>query len=504
LGAAIAALFPQAAASAALSGVEARGITTDSRLVETGDVFVALKGRSFDGRAFAGEAVTKGAVAVLTDAGDRLPDGALQNLPWLAVRDAARCARDAALRLYSDDAAALRIVGVTGTNGKTSTTFLIKAALDGAARPCGLIGTVRYVLGPADEMRAFLTTPQEVEILRFLAKMRRNGLADAVMEVSSQGLDMGRVDDVPFHGAVFTNLTRDHLDYHGTMECYREAKLQLFRKIGRDGFCVANLDDPNAAAFLNACAGRRLGVSLAGAGRGAQAGLDELLSGRLVEETAGGIRIAVDTRMHGTIDIASPLLGRFNAVNCLCAAAAGLAMGIAPESIIASMGREVRVPGRLERVDEGQPFLVAVDYAHTPDALEKALGAVRRVAAGKVIVVFGCGGDRDPGKRPEMGRVAASSADAVVVTSDNPRSEEPQKIISQILTGIPGGVAAVVEPDRRKAIASALEMACAGDAVLIAGKGHEDYQIIGPRRFPFDDAAVAREVLRAAGFGGAS
>jgi len=491
-----------------LASKEVTGVTTDSRLVEPGDIFVALKGSNYDARLFAEDAVKKGAVAVVTDANEPMPKELLKDVPWILVGDLSGTAFDAATSLYSGSVAELAIIGVTGTNGKTSTTFLSKSILDAAGIPAGILGTVRYVMGLSekDVIKAPLTTPQSVEVHRFLAKMRRNGLSAAVMEVSSQGLDMGRVDGIPFKGAVFTNLSRDHLDYHQTMERYLEAKLTLFRRLGSDGFAVVNVDDPQANNVFEATVARKIGVSLFASGEKhpmTPPATENLVEGELLEESAAGIRMKITWWQGEPFEVFSSLVGRFNARNVLAAMGVGFAMGASPGNIQAALKAGVRIPGRIERVERGQPFLVAVDFAHTPDGLEKALEAARRVTEKKLIVVFGCGGDRDSGKRPQMGNIAARLADTVIVTSDNPRSEVPGKIIEQIVAGIPADKKPVVDEDRKAAIRIALKKAHKGDTVIIAGKGHEDYQILGKKRIHFDDVEEAQAALKELGFKGA-
>jgi UDP-N-acetylmuramoyl-L-alanyl-D-glutamate--2,6-diaminopimelate ligase len=491
-----------------LASKEITGITTDSRLVEPGDIFAAIKGSNYDARLFAEDAVKRGAIVVIADVNEPLPRGLMKNVPWILAGDVAGTAFDAATSLYSNDVRELAIIGVTGTNGKTSTTFLAKSILDAAGTPTGILGTVRYVMGPSpkDVIKAPLTTPQAVEVHRFLAKMRRNGLSAAVMEVSSQGLDMGRVDGIPFKGAVFTNLSRDHLDYHQTMERYLDAKLALFRRLEPDGFAVVNVDDPHANNVFESTTARKVGVSLFASGEKhpmVPSVTENLVEGELLEESAAGIRMKIAWWQGEPFEVFSPLVGRFNARNVLAAMGVGFAMGIGPDIIQTALKAGVRVPGRMERVEQGQPFLVVVDFAHTPDGLEKALEAARRVTKKKLIVVFGCGGDRDSGKRPQMGNIAARLADMVVVTSDNPRSEVPGKIIEQIVAGIPADKKPFVEEDRKIAIRIALKKAHKGDTVVIAGKGHEDYQILGSKRIHFDDVEEAQTALKELGFQGA-
>jgi UDP-N-acetylmuramoyl-L-alanyl-D-glutamate--2,6-diaminopimelate ligase len=385
----------------------------------------------------------------------------------------------AAARLNGDPTATLKAVGITGTNGKTTTAFLTRGLLEAAGRRTGLLGTVTAVVGGA-ERPMFRTTPEAIDLQRTFAEMRDTGDEAVVMEVSSHALALHRADAIHWDVAVFTNLTQDHLDFHPTMEDYYAAKRRLF-EAGPET-AVINVDDPY---------GRRLANALDDPITVAIDAPDAHLRATNVESDATGSTFALNGRT-----LRSPLPGRFNVLNALCAIAAVRALGVADDQIADALPHAARVPGRFEPVDEGQPFAVLVDYAHTPDSLDNVLRAARPLTQGRLIVVFGAGGDRDRAKRPLMGAVACERADVAIVTSDNPRNEAPEAIIGEILEGC--GSAVDVEPDRRAAIEKAVEMAEPGDVLVIAGKGHEQGQeLAGGRKIPFDDVTVAREALRA-------
>jgi UDP-N-acetylmuramoyl-L-alanyl-D-glutamate--2,6-diaminopimelate ligase len=468
------------------------GIAYDSRTVAPGQLFVAVAGTRQDGRRFVGEAVARGAAAVVVEAGG---PAEAEVAPCIVVPSS----RDALARLadayYGHPSRALTVVGITGTNGKTTTSYLVEALLRARGAPAGVVGTIAYRLG--DEMLpAGQTTPEAVELQALLARMAARGIGGVAMEVSSHALAQGRVDAVEFDVAVFTNLTQDHLDFHGTLEAYRQAKARLFALLAGGGkpdrAAVVNVDDPAGPSMT---AG--LAVPVIGFGLGPAA----TVRPRTWTSGTDGIRMTVDTP-RGALPVVSPLVGEHNVMNLLGAVGVGLALRLDIGTIARALGGVTAVAGRFERVEAGQPFLVVVDYAHTPDALDRVLTTARRLLdGGRLAVVFGCGGDRDRGKRPRMGAIAARLADRVWVTSDNPRSEPPAAIIAEIVAGIPepdraaGRVTA--EPDRRAAIRGAIGWARAGDVVVIAGKGHETYQILGARTVPFDDRLEARAALEA-------
>jgi UDP-N-acetylmuramoyl-L-alanyl-D-glutamate--2,6-diaminopimelate ligase len=466
------------------------GLADDSRRVAPGDCFVAVPGLRQDARRFVPEAVRRGAALVVTEGGP-LETGAV---PQVVVPSARQALALLAAAYHGHVSRALLLVGITGTNGKTTTSYLVEALLRARGLRTGVIGTVQHVIGD-QTAPAGQTTPDALELHGLLARMQAAGVGGVAMEVSSHALAQSRADGLTFDLAVFTNLTRDHLDFHGTFDDYRRAKRRLFEllagspKPGRTA--VVNADDPSGAAMV---ADLALPVVTFGLASGAAVRPLEHIS------TLDGIRMTVATPA-GRLTVVSPLIGEHNVMNLLGAVATGLALGLEPARIGESLGAVRAVPGRFERVEAGQPFLVVVDYAHTPDALERVLATARKLTPGRLAVVFGCGGDRDRGKRPRMGEIAARLCDRVWVTSDNPRSERPEAIIEEILAGV-GPVWADAGrhaslPDRHVAIGAALDWARPGDTVVIAGKGHETYQIVGPDTLPFDDRDVARRLLAA-------
>jgi UDP-N-acetylmuramoyl-L-alanyl-D-glutamate--2,6-diaminopimelate ligase len=466
--------------AAGLSGdPEVSGVAYRSDAVVPGDVFFCIAGFRHDGHDFAADAVERGAVAVV---GSR----ALEvGVPCVVVPDVRRALAMAASRVHGDPTATLDVVGITGTNGKTTTTYLTDSIMRAAGRVTGLVGTVETRIGPT-RLPSSRTTPESADLQALFSDMAAAGVTGVSMEVSSHAIDLHRVDGVRFAVAAFTNLTQDHLDYHKTLEEYWTVKRRLFTEL-RVSDRVVNIDDPRGATLAGETLARWT------------VGRDPRALVRAADEEYGPVSTSFTLITPcGDRRVTLPLAGAYNVSNALVAAAAALALGIGLDTVVAGLESAPQVPGRLERIDEGQPFSVLVDYAHTPDSLAKAIAAVREVTPGRVITVFGCGGDRDPEKRPLMGRAAGEQSDAVVVTSDNPRSEDPVGIILRIEDGLrETGAAYTVEVDRRAAIARALDMAHAGDAVLVAGKGHEDYQIFSDRTVHFDDREVVREELRA-------
>jgi UDP-N-acetylmuramoyl-L-alanyl-D-glutamate--2,6-diaminopimelate ligase len=480
------------------TSVEITRLAYDSRDVQAGALFFCVRGYQSDGHDFAAQAVARGAAALVVER----PLGL--GVPEVVVRSVRAAMGPAAVRFYGDPSAELRVVGVTGTNGKTTTAFLCKALLEAAdsGSTCGLLGTVKSVIGGVErggrDDPIQRTTPEAIDLQADFRAMLEGGDRTCVMEVSSHALQLGRADGVHFAAAIFTNLTQDHLDFHETMEDYFQAKRKLFMLA--PGVSVVNVGDSY---------GRRLaeeidGVRTFAVGEG-QA--DYRATG--LRCGFGGCRFTLHTPV-GVREVALPLAGRFNVANALGALAAAHALGGELEVLVAALERGVRVPGRFEVIDEGQDFAVLVDYAHTPDSLENVLGAARELTGtgahgqGRVVCVLGAGGDRDRGKRPLMGEIAARLADVTIVTSDNPRSEEPEEIIAEILAGASGApqpesarpIASI--PDRRAAIFRAIAVAAPGDVVVIAGKGHEQGQEFADgRKLPFDDVEVARDALRA-------
>ncbi len=475
------------------------GLAADSRKVRPGDLFLARAGRRTHGLAYLDRAIAAGAAAVAWE--PPFPGtGAAEvaGIPLVPVERLGERAGVIADRFYLHPSRDLRVVGVTGTDGKTSCAHLVARALDRPAARCGLMGTLGHGLPGALDSDGH-TTPDAVEVHARLESLRRAGARWAVMEVSSHALDQGRVAGVAFEAAVLTNLTRDHLDYHGDAEAYARAKRRLFE--GRElGWAVLNADDPMGARWLAEPPGP---ARLLAYGTKAEvpAGAAWVLA-RDLRADAEGIRMAVETSWGGC-ELAAPLLGRFNAWNLLAALAVLLALETPIEEACARLARVGPVPGRMERFGGGpdQP-LVVVDYAHTPHALAQALAALRSLCAGALWCVFGCGGERDRGKRPEMGRVAEAGADHVVITDDNPRGEDAARIVAEILAGMRDPDRAYVIRDREAAIRHAVGRARPGDVVLVAGKGHETVQIVGDEYRPFSDRAVVLATLAERGGGG--
>ena len=462
-------------------GLAVTEVTHDSRQAGPGILFVAIRGFATDGNRFVGAARQKGAIAVCSEE-PPLPDTA-----WIQVKDAREALAVLSAAVLGNPARSLDLVGVTGTNGKTTTTYLIDAALRAAGETVGLVGTVEYRIGDR-LLEATRTTPESSDLQDLFRQMVDAGCRRAVLEVSSHSLALKRVHGCPFKVAVFTNLTRDHLDFHGDMEAYFAAKRLLFDTLLReDGHAIVNRDDDRAEDLVRASRGKVWTYSLS---QPADLAVEELTLS--LETTHVRVRTPV-----GPLEIRTPLIGRFNVQNVLAALGAGLALGIPKEALLRGLGSLKGVPGRLERVVAGQDFTVIVDYAHTDDALKNLLETVRELRPRRLITVFGCGGDRDRTKRPLMGAVASRLSDVVILTSDNPRSEPPEAILEEIRRGIPQSRSADVHAnvDRREAIAKALEMGREGDVVVIAGKGHESYQQIRDRAVPFDDRQVARDIL---------
>jgi len=460
--------------------VEVTALAYDNRSVTRGTVFFCVRGFTRDGHDFAADAVARGAAALVVDHPLAL------GVPEILVGDVRAAMAPAAARLHGDPTAALRTIGVTGTNGKTTTAYLVRALLEAAGEQTGLLGTVTSIVGGA-EREVSRTTPEAIDLQATFAAMRDGGDSHCVMEVSSHALALGRADAIHWAAAIFTNLTQDHLDFHPTMEDYFTAKRRLFAD-GRPQVAVVNVDDPYGA---------RLAAELRGVVPSlVRVGIDSADADLRATDVASAF--TGSTFVAGGLQLRSPLPGRFNVMNVLGAVAAARALGVDDATIVAALPEAGRVPGRFEPVDEGQEFAVLVDYAHTPDSLENVLRAARPLTAGRLLCVFGCGGDRDRGKRPQMGQISARLADHTIVTSDNPRSEDPRAIVGEILAGIDdrGSTEAIV--DRHAAIERAVERAGVGDVVVIAGKGHEQGQEFERgRKLPFDDVTVAREALRA-------
>jgi UDP-N-acetylmuramoyl-L-alanyl-D-glutamate--2,6-diaminopimelate ligase len=480
---------------------EVRDIAHDSRMVKPGSLFVAVRGFHSDGHQFISQAIKQGALAIVAEkqAVPPVPAG----IPLLLVDDSRRALALLANTFFGHPSRRLLLTGITGTNGKTTTTYLVKSIVEAAGHTAGLIGTIDYRVGdtvyPAPN-----TTPESLELQRLLSEMVGLGTRHCIIEVSSHALALGRIEGCEFAAAGFTNLTQDHLDFHESMDVYFQAKLRLFTGLSPEAWAIINSDDARGTEIVRKTRARVITT-----------GFSELANVRPV----GAIRHGINGLMFdaaspaGTIPVESPLVGRYNIYNILTAIGIGTALGVSAEMIARGIRNMKAVPGRMEKVDEGQPFGVVVDYAHTEDAIVRLLESVREVAAKRIITVFGCGGDRDRTKRPAMGAAAITGSDIVIVTSDNPRTEDPLSIIRDIEQGLrergvktsaqdagrqvaPGKKPYIVIPGRHEAVAVAIGLARPGDVVVLAGKGHEDYQIIGETKMRFDDREVAREEIR--------
>ncbi|MGB9104388.1 MAG: UDP-N-acetylmuramoyl-L-alanyl-D-glutamate--2,6-diaminopimelate ligase [Terriglobales bacterium] len=472
---------------------EIAGLDYDSRRVQPGWCFVAMKGETTDGNRYIEAALAAGAVAVVSDDSKVEPKG---DVAWAEVPHGRRALARLSANFYKRPAEKLAGSGITGTNGKTTTSFLLESILQAAGRKTALIGTVEYHVA-GNVLPAPHTTPEPLELNQMLAEALRNGATESVMEVSSHALAQQRVFGIPYDVAIFTNLTRDHLDYHGDFDYYFAAKRVLFEGVGTDPprIAIINIEDEYGKKLAKFSKSRSQVLTYAVAQGDFHAGK--------VDVGMNGTRFDLVTPT-GTVPLWSPLIGRVNVYNILAASAAAFARNCPPEAISRGVERLACVPGRFERVDAGQPFTVVVDYAHTDDALRNLTALAREFVArggGKVLTVFGCGGDRDRAKRPLMGEAAGRGSDYVVLTSDNPRSEDPMAIINDALPGLERSKTPfTVEPDRAQAIALAVKTAAPGDIVLIAGKGHEKMQITREGAHPFDDVEVARVALQAAGY----
>lgn len=463
---------------------EVSGISYDSRTVRPGSLFICIKGFKTDGHIYIEQAINNGAVAILAQDEVDIP------LPVTIIRslDTRKALPKIAANFYSNPSKKLRLIGVTGTNGKTTITHLIKSILEEAGKKVGIMGTLYAKIGNIEKDLKH-TTPEAVEIEQFMSIASEEKTDYVVMEVSSHALDLHRVDELDFNIGIFSNLSQDHLDYHQNMEQYRKAKLKLFKMVSLDdeNFNLVNMDDSNAKYFMESSNARTFTYG--------------------INETADVQAINIDISLKGTsfvvkyqdneFKINMKLVGLFSIYNALAAIALALKENIEPEIIKRALEKVSGVPGRFEQVDCGQEFSVIVDYAHTPDGLENILKTTKQIVENRIITVFGCGGDRDRAKRPLMGEIAARYSDFCIVTSDNPRSEDPQKIIDDIVPGLDivknSRYAIIV--DRYEAIRHALYLAKKGDVVIIAGKGHETYQLIGDKVLDFDDRKVAREIL---------
>jgi len=478
-------VLPEAQVSSSVGDIPVIGITLDSRQVRPGDLFIAIRGEKSDGLDYAGEAIRRGARGVISD---RPAPQELASVVWVRVDAPRRALALVASQLAGHPSDRLVLAGVTGTNGKTTTTMLIGALLARRYGRAGFLGTVGYRTGRR-ELAAPRTTPEAPELQSLLAEMVSEGTPAAAMEVSSHALALDRVLGCRFDLAVFTNLTRDHLDFHRDMDDYFRAKTRLFGLRKAEAAAVVNVGDSYGARL-----GRELDppvVTYSALGGAADVRAEEISCD--LAQTAFRVRYA-----GGTFSVISALAGRFNVENLLAGSAAGIALKMSGDEIAAALSSVRRVPGRFERVETGRPYTVLVDYAHTPDALERLLSAVRDLTPHRILLVFGCGGDRDRGKRFPMGQIAGRLADVPILTSDNPRSEDPEAILSEVERGvIDSGAATYLRiTDRREAIAAALTLADSKSVVVVAGKGHETTQVIGDVELPFDDREVVRELAR--------
>jgi UDP-N-acetylmuramoyl-L-alanyl-D-glutamate--2,6-diaminopimelate ligase len=459
---------------------EISGLCYDSREASAGDLFIAVEGTVSHGNRYVKEALERGAAAVLTDRPLEPSPGA----PQVLVEDARRAKAAAAALFYRNPSSRLDCIGITGTNGKTTVSYMLKSILEQDGRSTGLIGTIRHHIGPRTVVSRN-TTPDPIDLQRFLAEMVDDNASTAVLEVSSHALDQGRAGCVDFRIGVFTNLTREHLDYHKDMETYARAKEMLFTALSDQATAVINADDPMADRMAAAC---KCPVTRYGFSEGAD------VTAELRRLDVDGFSMILKTP-SGSVDITSRLPGRFNIMNAMAAAAAAIGMGVSLAAVKAGIESLKSIEGRVESIDCGQDFRVIVDYAHTHDALRNILQNLKPLTVGRLITVFGCGGDRDRTKRPLMAEAATGLSDHTVITSDNPRTEDPKAIIDDILEGVVPGASHEVEVDRREAIEKGIAMATGGDIVVIAGKGHENYQILKNGTVDFDDRQIAREVL---------
>jgi UDP-N-acetylmuramoyl-L-alanyl-D-glutamate--2,6-diaminopimelate ligase len=462
--------------------VEVSGISYDSRQIQSGYLFAGLPGQHHHGIKFLAQAQERGASSVLTDRKIQT------ELPLIVAKDARLALASVSSFFFDQPSTKLKLIGVTGTNGKTTTTYLLQSIFEQASIRCGVLGTIRYS-GKDFSSAASLTTPESVDLQKMLANMVREGCGACVMEVSSHSLVQHRVARCIFEAGIFTNLTQDHLDYHKTMEEYFQAKRMLFSNdTCTTKVAINNQDDPYGQKLLEERKNQKLEAYSFGTNSSADFYIKDWST------SPSGSHLTIRYQETETI-VETPLIARYNAYNVCGAFAAATARGIDRATIAAGVRSMKQVPGRLEKVEFGQPYLILIDYAHTEDALRQLLHTVRGYTKNRMLLVFGCGGERDRGKRPVMGRVAAELADEIILTSDNPRNEDPDQIIRDVMAGIPDARKIRIIPDREEAIGKAIEVASTGDALVLAGKGHENYQIIGTEKLHFDEREILAKLL---------
>ncbi len=480
--------------------VEVRGVSCDSKTVKDGYLFVAVKGSRLDGRDFINEAIDRGACAVVLEEEKCSLRAFRRGATFIYIEDARLALSEIARDFYGDVSNAMQLIGITGTNGKTTTTYLIESLFKSKNKKTGVIGTVNYRFGNR-LIPAFNTTPGILDLYSLLSSMKKQKIKNCILEVSSHSLEQGRVDSLSFDIAIFTNLTSEHMDYHETIENYLLSKLKLFTKIKDGGTAIINKDDTCSEKIIERVRlEKKANVITYGIGKDADVcAMDISCSFKGLKFK---LLVEAKPRPHGrgfasTIDIESRLIGRHNVYNILASAACGIAMGMTLAEIAKGIEGLTELPGRLEAIDCGQDFSVFVDYAHTENGMENVLLALKELNPKRILTVFGCGGDRDRSKRPDMGRVCSEFSDRIFITSDNPRNEEPMDIINEIIKGIPAKKNNYeIEEDRFRAIEAALKEAQRGDIVLVAGKGHETYQIFKNTTLPFDDREAVKKILK--------
>ena len=474
------------------ASLEIKGLACDSKAVRDGFLFVAVRGSRFNGADFIDEAIERGAKAIILESGNKKAYTFKRGSTFIYMDDVRRALSQSSMAFYGDISSKMRLIGVTGTNGKTTTTYLLESLFNKIGEDTGVIGTINYRFG-GRLIPAVNTTPGVLELCSLLSSMRKQGIKNSIIEVSSHSLEQGRVDTLDFDIAVFTNLTSEHLDFHKDMKSYLSSKMKLFSKIKQGGYAVINRDDPFSGDIIKQ-------VSSEKKARVLTYGISDSADVRAQDIRFSFQGLKFKLCHKECIDIRSKLIGRHNVYNILASASCGIAMGIAMKDIARAVEEVPDLPGRLEKVDCGQGFLVFVDYAHTENALESVLKTLRELEPKRLLVVFGCGGDRDKSKRPNMGRVSSKLSDKMFITSDNPRNEDPMHIIDEITSGIEAkNNNYIIEPDRFKAIDLALKEAARGDIVLVAGKGHEAYQIFKNTTLPFDDREVVKRILGSSG-----